>query len=435
MGRSADVESGGRVLFVTLAVFLTFVGQEFSDEGWALWYQTDIMGVPVQYFVFAGILALLWPTLRDRPALGVTSALKESGLWLWVVLAWVTLIVALVVGLLRQASEPFADWRNWVVLAVTAVVVAKLLVDRDWRERALTDLAIGYGVVSTAHLVVWLAGGGTQLFDLRVPLADGYDLSLAVLAAAVAAEAWLRGFPGMKAGYAMALRLTLFLTTALVMLSFRRTLWAFVVLSLIGLGIWGLRTSKLGRAQAAKLFAAIALLTAIAVISLGPDTVVERLASFNPMAENAYTATNEDHINDLREAIRVIADEPLLGLGIGSTYETELIAHWKLESFEVHNAFLHSWLKFGILGLVTYIGFHFALGRAFLRLGGRGVIGFVAAGVTVFTETVVSMVQTWPYGGFGYTLSRGIVLGVFLACWATRVEDEPTPALMTTRAA
>lgn len=415
-GQQHDVRSG-RIGFVLLAVFLTFIGSEFSSEGWALWYQIDVLGVPAQYIVFAAMLFLLWPTLRQRPTISVTNELQESGLWLWVVLGWVTLILALVLGLLRQASEPFADWRNWVVLAVTALVVAKLLADRSWRRWALTDLAIGYSALSATHLIVWLGGGGTQLFDVRVPLADGYDLSLAVLAAAVAAEAWIRGFQGVSRGYALALRFSFVLSTALVMLSFRRTLWAFVVLSLIGVGVWGMRMSRSQRSTAVKLFGAIAMLVAVAVFSLGPDVVMERLASFNPFTENAYTATNDDHVNDLKDAIAVIADEPLLGLGIGSTYETELIAHWKTESFEVHNAFLHSWLKFGILGLTTYVGLHIALGRAFLRLGSRGVVGFTAAGMTIFTEQVVSMVQTWPYGGFGYTMARGVVLGIFLACW------------------
>jgi hypothetical protein len=418
--------SSGRVAFALIAVFLTFVGSEFTNEEWALWYQTNVLGIPAQYLVFAAMLLLLWPVLRERPRISVTSDLENSGLWTWVVLGWVTLILALVLGLLRQASEPFADWRNWVVLAVTALAVAKLLADRSWINRTLTDLAIGYGALSAVHIAVWLGGGGTQLFDVRVPLTDGYDLSLAVLAAAIAAEAWIRGFPGMSWGYAMTLRLSLFVSTALVMLSFRRTIWAFVVLSLIGIAIWGFRTTGSHRARAVKMSAAIAVLVAVAVILLGPQTVAERLASFNPLAENAYTATNEDHVNDLRDAIRVIVDEPLLGLGIGSTYETELIAHWKTESFEVHNAFLHSWLKFGILGLITYIGFHIALGRAFLRLGTGGAVGFTAAGITVFTEQVVSMVQTWPYGGFAYAMARGLVLGVFLAAWNTsRTADEP----------
>ncbi|MFZ0013560.1 MAG: O-antigen ligase family protein, partial [Acidimicrobiia bacterium] len=406
------------------AVFLTFVGTEFGSEGWPLWYQTDVMGVPLQYLVFALLVALLWPVMRTRPRVNVVETLRESRVWLWVVLGWVTLMVALVIAVLRQADEPFADWRNWVVLAGAAVVVAKLLSDRSWRTHALTDLTIGYGALATIHLVIWMAGGGTRLFDLRVPLTDGYDLSLAVLAAAVAAEAWIRGFPGMKTAYSIALRLSFLTSTALVMLSFRRSLWAFVVLALIGVAIWGYRAGGSRRIVAIRLSIALGALLVIAVVSLGPERVVERLESFNPTATNNYTATNQDHVNDLRDALSVIQREPLLALGIGSTYQTELIAEWKSESFEVHNAFIHSWLKFGLLGLITYIGFHIALGRAFLRLGSKGVTGFMAAGVIVFAEQVVSLVQTWPYGGFGYTLGRGIVLGIFLACWSRASSGE-----------
>lgn len=415
MSGHQEVGTEGRIFFVIAAVFLTFVGQEYTDEGWALWYQTEVMGVPAHYFLFAGMVLLLWPILRQRPPMNVTENLRESGLWLWVILGWITLMLALVLAVFRQASEPFADWRNWVILAITTIVVAKLVVDRMWRQRVLTDLALGYGLLSAVHLALWLGGGGIQLFDIRIPLFDGYDLSLAVFASVVAAESWIRGFPGMTRVYALALRVSFFVSTALVMLSFRRTLWTFVVLSMISVTIWGWRAGRASRAHVGKILGATAVLVVVAVMVLGPEAVSERLASFNPVARNAYTATNEDHVNDLRDALTVIADEPLLGLGIGSTYDTILIAHWKTESFEVHNAFIHSWLKFGLLGVVTYIGFHVALGMAYLRLGARGAVGFTAAGIALFTEQVMSLVETWPYAGFGYAMARGVVLGVFLA--------------------
>lgn len=416
----------GRVVFATLVVFLSWVGTEFGNGEWALWYQTEVAGVPLHYLLFAGIAVLLWPILWTRPRINIVGILKESHLWPWVIMGWLTLIVALVLGIIRRANEPFADWRNFLVLAVTAVVVAKLLSGRSWRRWALTDLAIGYGVLSVVNIVIWILGGGVQLFDLRVPVTDGYDLSLAVLAAAVAAESWIRGFPNTTRAYALALRLTLIASTVLVLLSFRRSLWAYVVLTIIVVGFWGIRTSRAGRATAMRLLGALGLLAIIAVLALGPEKVYERVESFSPSAENRYTATNEDHVNDVRDALTVIATEPLLGLGIGTTYETELISEWKTESFEVHNAFIHSWLKFGLLGLITYVGFHIALGLALYRLGGRGAMGFVAAGISVFTEQVVSLVQTWPYGGFAYTLAKGVVIGIFLACWKQNRPDHET---------
>lgn len=418
-------QAHGRFLFAAAVVFLTFVGQEYTDDGWILWYQTRIFDIPIQYLVFGGLVFLLWPVLLQRPPINLTNRLRLLGLWPWVVMAWITLIVALAVGLLRQANAPFKDWRNWVVLAVTAIVAAKLLSDRHWKRFVLTDLAIGYGALSVVHLGLWLGGGGTEFFDVRVPLADFYDLSLAIFAVIVAAEAWIRGFPDMSRGYVLALRLTVIASSILVMLSFKRSLWAVLIISTIGIGVWAVRVGGSSRRAAFKLAATVGLVAVISVISFGPDTVGARLASFNPFADGAYTETNEDHVNDVRDALSVIAREPLLGVGIGTTYETELIAEWKSESFEVHNAFVNSWLKFGLLGLVTYVGFHVALGVAFLRSGSSRVVGFTAAGITLFAEQVMSMVQTWPYGGIGFTMARGVMLGVLLVCLTGGQEPSP----------
>ena len=54
---------------------------------------------------------------------------------------------------------------------------------------------------------------------------------------------------------------------------------------------------------------------------------------------------------------------PVMGIGLGRSFQTQRIRDWKEESVMVHNAPLHVWLKYGLMGLVCYVWFHVALFR------------------------------------------------------------------------
>ena len=56
-----------------------------------------------------------------------------------------------------------------------------------------------------------------------------------------------------------------------------------------------------------------------------------------------------------------------MGIGLGTSYPTWHIRHWKPESVMVHNAVLHVWLKYGLAGLLCYLWFHVALLRWLYR--------------------------------------------------------------------
>jgi len=67
------------------------------------------------------------------------------------------------------------------------------------------------------------------------------------------------------------------------------------------------------------------------------------------------------HICDLEDAWEAVKEDPILGYGLGRVYKRRLSympwLHTNLaeQAYFVHNAFLHTWLKFGILGLICYI--------------------------------------------------------------------------------
>ena len=56
-----------------------------------------------------------------------------------------------------------------------------------------------------------------------------------------------------------------------------------------------------------------------------------------------------------------------MGIGLGRSFATLRIQDWKEESVMVHNAPLHVWLKYGLLGLACYVWFHLAMFRWLYR--------------------------------------------------------------------
>ena len=61
------------------------------------------------------------------------------------------------------------------------------------------------------------------------------------------------------------------------------------------------------------------------------------------------------HWFDIIEALDQIKQHPILGIGVGVPYETKYVYLWKTVSYGVHNGFLNTWFKFGLLGAIAYI--------------------------------------------------------------------------------
>jgi O-antigen ligase len=200
----------------------------------------------------------------------------------------------------------------------------------------------------------------------------------------------------------------------IVVLSFRRSFWLLLA-SGIAIVVWrsiSLRKWNSNRALLASVGIVVGL--GMAVASFGGQALAERLESLNPLSENDLAVSNADHLGDIADAWSVVSANPVVGLGIGTYYQTKRISGWKLTSFEVHNAFLNAWLKFGLLGLITYIGFHFRWIVGLFRSGRSSFIGIVGAGVYLLAEQVPSLIQTWPYNSFQISVHHGILLAVCL---------------------
>ncbi|MGH8926400.1 MAG: O-antigen ligase family protein [Acidimicrobiia bacterium] len=410
-------------VFLLITAVATWAGNEFGEGADASpWFGQTPFGVPMHYVLFGLLLIVAVPYVLASPRFPLTSRLREMGL-LWPLFAGAAaMALSLTIGILRGVPELFADWRNLVVTAVTAVYAGKWLAGRSWKRFVVTDLATLYGLLAIPDLVEYALGGGTFVLGVRTPVFEGTALYLASFSAIVAAWTLLESNPGLGARRTLWLRLGGIAGSLLVLTSFRRSFWLVWGIGLIFVVFLYLRSRDV---RPARLFAAAigaAILVFAAVATLGTETVVPRLGSFLPTGSGPYSATNEDHLNDIADAWTIISEDPILGFGIGRRYETSLIADWKTESFEVHNAVLHVWLKFGIAGAVVYVWFHLALVRAAARRRHMAPVGaFIVA------QLAATVFGTWPYGRFQMAIFLGLVIASISVAPAISAKKRPAP--------
>ena len=401
---------GSEIAFLAVAMGVTWLGNEFPTSGGVSpWFQQTPLGIPAHFLLFFLLLAVLAPYVVATPRFSMAARMRELGLFRLAVLAWAVIGFAIAVAIFRGSPELFADWRNLLITTITAVFAAKFLASQPWRQIALIDLAIVYGLLSVPTLIVYALGQGTSLFGVRTTVFDAPTLYTAGFSAVTAA--WFYLFPSPSQGRT---RVTLLnfagiASSLLVLLSFRRSFW---VAWAVGLAVVLLISMRLKQYSRIRLFAALAGLgatIAVAVVALGTDAIGARLESFLPGSTGQFSATNEDHLNDIVDAWHVVERDPILGLGIGRAYETNLISDWKTESFEVHSAVLHVWLKFGIAGAVAYLAFHVGIVRAALRT--RELVPIAAF---VIGELAATAFGTWPYGSFQMSVFHGLLIALLV---------------------
>ena len=208
-------------------------------------------------------------------------------------------------------------------------------------------------------------GGGDVIVGMRIPVFDGPTLSAIVFTAVFAL--CLSDAPGSRGG---ALIWSIWSAAAyvLVLLCFRRTFWT-------QLGVATLLLLMLKTRRRVRKLMLATLAVVIVATALGP-AFYERMQSMDfTQDESEFSQGNPDHVGEILDAWEQLKQDPVLGIGLGTSFQTVRIQGWKEESVMVHNAPLHVWLKYGLLGLVCYLWFHAALLRWLwrkCRQGGSG---------------------------------------------------------------
>lgn len=256
--------------------------------------------------------------------------------------------IAMIYGGLHGGDNLFFDWRA-LALGVGLYVVFAMWVqspaEADWAVRLFAGfMALRVGLI----FIDFARDGGDVVVGVRIPVFDGPTLSAIVFAAILGLclcdASSRRGRSLLWGGLSAA-------CYVLVLLCFRRTFWTELgVATLLLLLIQKVRRGR-------KLLLATAATVAVAA-TLGP-LFFERMQSMDfTQDDTEFSQGNPDHVGEVLDAWEQVQQHPLMGIGLGRSFETARIEGWKEESVMVHNAPLHVWLKYGLLGLGCYLCFH-----------------------------------------------------------------------------
>ncbi len=336
--------------------------------------------------------------------------------------------ISLVYGIDRGGRNFFFDWRA-LALGVAFYVIYRFWIQTASDVRAAVFL---FGVVAAVRIatlfLAYARGQGDNLLGLRIPLFDGPSISALVFVAILGLS--LSG--GHSQGRQRWLWLLLSAAAMLmVALCFRRTYWAELVIGVLLLAL-------IARGRRFWILALPLCIVAVAFLVLG-TSFTERLASIDFTRDDSlYGEDNADHVGDLLDAWVQVRASPVMGIGLGRSYPTCLIRDWKEESVMVHNAPLHVWLKYGLLGLGLYFAYHLSLFRC-LRLqgkrsppGNRAMVNAVLAYLAA--QFIVSLGFTpWPYSAVQSTNLIAFLLAVAFIreplCHSQAFPSSPRPSM------
>ena len=304
----------------------------------------------------------------------------------------IAIVISLAYGMERGGRNFFFDWR------AMALGVAFYTIYRCWitTEAHIRAAILAFGLVAAVRITtLWLAyalGQGASLLGIRIPLFDGPSISALVFASLLGLSLSRVAFGGRQRWLWLLLSAGAML---LVALCFRRTYWAEMA---IGIALLAL----IARGHRARILALPLCMAATAFLVLGPS-LGARLSSIDfTHSDPPYGEDNADHVGDVLDAWTQLRAAPLMGVGLGTSYPTWHIRNWKEESVMVHNAPLHVWLKYGLLGLGFYFAYHLHLFHCLHRQAkhappaGRIVVSAVLAYLAA--QFIVTLGFTpWPY--------------------------------------
>ncbi|WP_423815917.1 O-antigen ligase family protein [Rhodothermus bifroesti] len=248
----------------------------------------------------------------------------------------------------------------------------------------------------------WAWFGGVPPFN--GPTFDGPTLSNAVAGVSLGVAIFL-GKRNQKRLWRLTIPFLIASNAALVLLAWRRTYWMELLITI------GVLTILYNRNRLRIIgFATISVV--VILLTFPKEAIWARVMSAVNLFDetNPYSSTNIGHVEDVLDAMLQIQRSPILGIGLGTTYET-IYTRWKTESWGVHNGPLHVWLRFGLLGLLAYLWFHWRV-ISFLWSHRQLVLtrGLLAYWLGIFIPTL--FFSPWPYGALQNTLLLGVLFAL-----------------------
>ena len=340
---------------VLLPLFTLILQPEYAQglgdpETKSILYRATIGPLRLIDALLLGLIAahvVVWASSRSR-RVGMPRSISIPGIGFLA-----SIMLAAIYGALHGGVNLFFDWRA-LALGVGIYVVVAIWVRTQDDVRSATLLFAFFMTVRIA-LLYWqfVRGGGDTIVGVRIPVFDGPTLSAIVFT----------GLLSLCMSDATTERLQKLLWTGLsaasyllVLLCFRRTFWAE-----LGIGTLILIV-MLKRGRGRTLVLATLMIATVTGV-LGP-TFFQRVQSLDfSSGESEFSQGNPDHVGEVLDAWDQVQKQPLLGIGLGRSFQTLRVQTWKEESVMVHNAPLHVWMKYGLMGLACYVWFHIAVFR------------------------------------------------------------------------
>lgn len=278
---------------------------------------------------------------------------------------------SIVLSLAGGSTGVFFAWKNLVLGAMFFYGLLNAFRTNE-EAKKLLSFVIGLMFLKAAYsLSAYALGYGLFIPDRGyVPMLESASITLLVLAN-------LYGVGDLVFGSQLKTRTKTIILWAWV------TVAVFLLLTSVSRENWGIYTVGLlvlwmalplgGRIKFSLTCGLVAVMGFVLVWSFFPsllDAVNHRAAQVVVgITEPQIQTSVGQHVLDIAEALRVIRESPLLGIGAGAYYSTEIISDWKTVSYGVHNGFLNTWIKFGLLGALAYL----AMFVGFARSGWRAV--------------------------------------------------------------
>ena len=362
--------------------------------------------IDVVIISFSGFVFLFYtPFVLKRKSSYLYSWRMGSYVLAPLILFTYSIIISMIYGMAHGGRQLFFEWRA-IALGVMFATGFRLVLSRIVLKGVslYTIARIIFYIVSVHSLLLivkWVKSGGVPPYN--GPVFDGPTLSNAVAATSLGvALVFRRKTKNLQDIFDMML---VIVNILLVLTALRRTYWG--ELSVVAaVGFFFLRHSRLK----------IVLLMGLGVLVftyIVPKNVqilrIESIIHFYNI-RNPYASTNIGHLEDVKDAYYQVKNSPIWGIGLGTTYIT-IYTEWKKVSWGVHNGPLHVWLRFGLLGLVSYLWFHWRVLR-FLWVHRKLSLSasLMAYWIGIFVPPL--FFSPWPYGALQNTMLLGVLFAL-----------------------
>jgi O-antigen ligase/polysaccharide polymerase Wzy-like membrane protein len=319
------------------------------------------------------------------------------------------------------------DLRGVVYLVLLPILVVSLLGSGEAVRLAVVVGAVLAGVKGIEGLVSWLVGAGRSIEGTTLTFyAPGANFFLMVFVSAVLAALVMR------VPLPLWTKLAAVLAFAVIILSFRRSFWIALPLSLLAALV--IASGARLRLLVVPGLAVLGLSAFLAVTTYGgpqlSGPVGKRFQSLNPTSLRAdrYDRYRIDEAANVREELR---RHPLTGLGLGVPWQERHPLPVELDGghYYTHVVAFWFWLKLGLAGVIAYVWLMVAAIAAGLRIWRRhpepivrvaGVAVAAALPALAVAETTASFTGADPR----FSVLMGALFGWLAAAAAQAHRDE-----------